>query len=99
MGFHWPPFHLISHLHLHVISSTSQMGWISRGIFKENSYWFVTVSIWTISFSNIAYIFSKSSTLERNSHKTNTPMPYKIRSEEQFHSEIYNFKIKIVSFI
>lgn len=42
MGFHWPPFHMISHLHLHVISPASQMGWISSFIFRPNSYWFVT---------------------------------------------------------
>ncbi|XP_052214560.1 adenosine 5'-monophosphoramidase HINT3-like isoform X2 [Dreissena polymorpha] len=42
LGFHWPPFHTISHLHLHVISSTNQMGWIAKGIFMPNSYWFVT---------------------------------------------------------
>lgn len=44
MGFHWPPFNLIKHLHLHVISSTNQMGLLARGIFWPNSYWFVTVS-------------------------------------------------------
>lgn len=44
MGFHWPPFHSISHLHLHVIAPEEEMGWIARGIFKVNSYWFVHVS-------------------------------------------------------
>nr|CAD7590015.1 unnamed protein product [Timema genevievae] len=41
-GFHWPPFHSISHLHLHAIAPASQMGFISRGIFKPDSWWFVT---------------------------------------------------------
>ncbi|CAG2062444.1 unnamed protein product, partial [Timema podura] len=39
------PFHSISHLHLHAIAPASQMGFISRGIFKPDSWWFVTVSI------------------------------------------------------
>nr|CAD7405020.1 unnamed protein product [Timema cristinae] len=43
-GFHWPPFHSISHLHLHAIAPASQMGFISRGIFKPDSWWFVTWS-------------------------------------------------------
>lgn len=42
LGFHWPPFHTIGHLHLHVISSTSEMGWLSTLIYKPNSWWFVT---------------------------------------------------------
>lgn len=44
MGFHWPPFHMISHLHLHVISSTNQMGFIAKGIFMERAYWFAKVT-------------------------------------------------------
>lgn len=42
LGFHWPPFHSISHLHLHAISPASDMGLIARMIFKPNSWWFVS---------------------------------------------------------
>jgi diadenosine tetraphosphate (Ap4A) HIT family hydrolase len=42
MGFHWPPFHSIAHLHLHVIAPSDSMGFISRTIFRPNSWWFVT---------------------------------------------------------
>ncbi|CAL8069512.1 unnamed protein product [Orchesella dallaii] len=42
MGFHWPPFHSIAHLHLHVIAPSDQMGFIARTIFRPNSFWFVT---------------------------------------------------------
>ncbi|XP_026275433.2 adenosine 5'-monophosphoramidase HINT3-like [Frankliniella occidentalis] len=42
LGFHWPPFHSVSHLHLHVISPTADMGLIARMIFKQNSWWFVS---------------------------------------------------------
>jgi len=42
MGFHWPPFHTISHLHLHVISPSDKMGFIARCIFRSNSLWFVS---------------------------------------------------------
>ena len=41
-GYHWPPFNSIQHLHLHVISPRSQMGFFSRQIYKPNSLWFVT---------------------------------------------------------
>lgn len=41
LGFHWPPFNSIAHLHLHVIAPQSSMGLIARGIFKPNSFWFV----------------------------------------------------------
>uniref|UniRef100_A0A069DNX0 Adenosine 5'-monophosphoramidase HINT3 n=1 Tax=Panstrongylus megistus TaxID=65343 RepID=A0A069DNX0_9HEMI len=41
-GFHWPPFRTVPHLHLHAIAPISQMNFLSRMIFKENSWWFVT---------------------------------------------------------
>lgn len=44
-GFHWPPFNSVNHLHLHVINPASEMGFISRMIFKPNTWWFVTVRI------------------------------------------------------
>ncbi|XP_033738707.1 histidine triad nucleotide-binding protein 3-like [Pecten maximus] len=47
-GFHWPPFTSVSHLHLHVLSPTSDMGFIARCIFRPNSFWFVTAE-WLIS--------------------------------------------------
>ena len=47
-GFHWPPFHTIAHLHLHVISPASSLGWLQRMIFRPNSFWFVTAE-WLIS--------------------------------------------------
>jgi len=41
-GYHWPPFNSIQHLHLHVITPRSQMGFLARQIFKPNSFWFVS---------------------------------------------------------
>ena len=49
LGFHWPPFTSISHLHLHVISPVQTMGWIASFIFRENSFWFVTAD-WLLAF-------------------------------------------------
>lgn len=45
VGFHWPPFILVKHLHLHVISPESSMGWFNRNvIFRKNSYFFTSPS-------------------------------------------------------
>ncbi|CAH1991543.1 unnamed protein product [Acanthoscelides obtectus] len=43
LGFHCPPFNSISHLHLHVISPKSDMGFFSKLVFKPNTWWFQTV--------------------------------------------------------
>ena len=42
-GFHWPPFILVKHLHMHVMSPETSMGWLSRNIvFKRDSLVFYT---------------------------------------------------------
>jgi hypothetical protein len=43
LGFHIPPFTTVKHLHLHGMSPKSDMGFIGRMIFKENSWWYKTV--------------------------------------------------------
>ncbi|KAM7294303.1 putative histidine triad nucleotide binding protein [Ixodes scapularis] len=43
MGFHWPPFTSINHLHLHIISPTEQMSTLSKVIYMPGSAWFCPV--------------------------------------------------------
>ncbi|XP_014668585.1 PREDICTED: histidine triad nucleotide-binding protein 3-like [Priapulus caudatus] len=42
MGFHWPPFNVVQHLHLHVIVPATEMSWLSSLIYRPNSWWFAT---------------------------------------------------------
>ena len=43
MGFHWPPFLMVRHLHMHVISPASQMSWLHRNIvFRKDSFAFTS---------------------------------------------------------
>ena len=43
LGFHWPPFLRVQHLHMHILAPPSSLGWFSKYIlFRENSFAFTT---------------------------------------------------------
>eukprot|EP00121_Abeoforma_whisleri_P004405 Awhi_evm1s3981 len=42
MGFHWPPFNSIDHLHLHVIGPESTMSFFGKLEFKVGTLWYKT---------------------------------------------------------
>ncbi|XP_064392563.1 adenosine 5'-monophosphoramidase HINT3-like [Halichondria panicea] len=43
MGFHWPPFLFVKHLHLHVMAPVANMSWFQRSvIFRVDSMVFST---------------------------------------------------------
>eukprot|EP00992_Anisonema_acinus_P005366 TRINITY_DN1797_c0_g1_i1.p1 TRINITY_DN1797_c0_g1~~TRINITY_DN1797_c0_g1_i1.p1 ORF type:complete len:153 (-),score=45.06 TRINITY_DN1797_c0_g1_i1:100-558(-) len=49
MGFHWPPFQSIKHLHMHVLSPVEDMGYFNKKVaFRPDSWAFVT-SEWLVS--------------------------------------------------
>ena len=56
-GFHWPPFTSVKHLHLHVISPTSDLGFLARNVVYKPDGWVFATSDWTIS-----YLKNKAST-------------------------------------
>lgn len=56
-GFHLPPFNSVSHLHLHVISPASEMSYLSRLIFKPNSWWFASVRPKILTYNLNKFIF------------------------------------------
>ena len=49
-GFIWPPFTTVKHLHLHVISPTSDLGFFSRHVVYKPDGWAFATSDWTISY-------------------------------------------------
>ncbi|GFS81234.1 histidine triad nucleotide-binding protein 3 [Nephila pilipes] len=42
IGYHWPPFISIPHLHLHVIAPEEELSMKSRIIFQPSTRWFLT---------------------------------------------------------
>lgn len=45
MGFHWPPFYSIGHMHLHVISPVSSMSTLNRYVAFNPSFSYVFVDV------------------------------------------------------
>ncbi|GFY54051.1 hypothetical protein TNIN_175161 [Trichonephila inaurata madagascariensis] len=44
IGYHWPPFISINHLHLHVIAPEEELSIKAKVIFQPSTKWFLTVS-------------------------------------------------------
>lgn len=42
LGFHWPPFNSVPHLHMHVISPANQLSLLAKVIYMPGSLWFCT---------------------------------------------------------
>lgn len=40
LGFHWPPFNSVGHLHMHAIAPAAKMGFLQRQMFKKDSFWY-----------------------------------------------------------
>ena len=50
IGFHWPPFVQINHLHMHLLSPMEGMSWYKKSFsFRQDSFNFVTVT-WLIDY-------------------------------------------------
>lgn len=44
LGFHWPPFNSIGHLHMHAIAPVSKMGFLQRQMYRKDSWWYRQVT-------------------------------------------------------
>jgi diadenosine tetraphosphate (Ap4A) HIT family hydrolase len=52
LGFHWPPFQAIEHLHMHCLAPVSEMGYFNKKVtFRPDSWCFVTVE-WLLDHLN-----------------------------------------------
>lgn len=50
IGYHWPPFSSMQHLHLHILAPVSQMSFLKKNIvFRENSMAFISTE-WAINY-------------------------------------------------
>eukprot|EP00669_Euglena_mutabilis_P009389 TRINITY_DN4300_c0_g2_i1.p1 TRINITY_DN4300_c0_g2~~TRINITY_DN4300_c0_g2_i1.p1 ORF type:complete len:193 (+),score=56.25 TRINITY_DN4300_c0_g2_i1:72-650(+) len=44
LGFHWPPFQAVKHLHMHCVGPVSEMGYFNKKVsFRPDSWCFVTI--------------------------------------------------------
>ncbi|XP_076363888.1 adenosine 5'-monophosphoramidase HINT3-like isoform X5 [Tachypleus tridentatus] len=59
LGYHWPPFTSVKHLHLHIIFPVSEMSVLSKLIFWPRNLWFVMPE-YDSSICNIIYFFNQS---------------------------------------
>ena len=49
LGFHWPPFQSIEHLHMHVLSPVSSMNFVSRRMIFRHNYPLITLE-WALEY-------------------------------------------------
>lgn len=57
MGFHWPPFYSIGHMHLHAISPASSMSAFNRFVAFNPSFSYVFVDVNEIILKIIIFLF------------------------------------------
>jgi diadenosine tetraphosphate (Ap4A) HIT family hydrolase len=49
LGFHWPPFHSIEHLHMHCLAPVSNMGFFNKMVHYRPDSWAFVTSEWLIN--------------------------------------------------
>lgn len=45
LGFHWPPFNSVNHLHMHAIAPESAMNFVRRQMFLRDTFWYRQVIV------------------------------------------------------
>ncbi|XP_076363887.1 adenosine 5'-monophosphoramidase HINT3-like isoform X4 [Tachypleus tridentatus] len=96
LGYHWPPFTSVKHLHLHIIFPVSEMSVLSKLIFWPRNLWFVMIRgmvLDVLSYKKISLAFKQISLRKKLWIKTTC------KNTTKREKQIYELFMHLINFL